>query len=109
MNEEHPLVKSLLHGLDDVYAGRLRACLELLDATFPYDMYYADAANDGSEFATAAPDEATVERVGREIVGALRACGFDGAELRKHLEGSEFFKHSPEMTDRILAEGKPDA
>jgi hypothetical protein len=102
VNEEHPLVKALLKDLPKARVDSLRACFELLNSTFPYDMYYADAADDKTAFATSGPDEETVRQVGFHLVRALHSCGFEGAELRKQLENAEFFKCSPELIEEIL-------
>lgn len=106
VNEDHPLVKALLKDLPKEKVDSLQACFKLLNTTFPYDMYYVDAADDRTEFASASsPDEETVRQVGIQIVKALRSCGFDGSELRKQLEGSEFFKCSPELIEEIISAG----
>jgi hypothetical protein len=67
-------------------------------------MYYADAADDKTEFATSGPDRELVIQVGVQLVEALRSFGFQGAELRKQLEGAEFFKCPPEVIEEILSE-----
>ena len=102
VNEEHPLVKALLKTLPKEKVGSLRACFELLNSTFPYDMYYADAADDKTQFATSLPDEETIREVGVQLVLALRSCGFQGAELRRQLENAEFFQCSTKLVDEIL-------
>lgn len=102
VNEEHPLVKALLKDLPKKQVESLRACFQLLNSTFPYDMYYADAADDKTEFACSGPNEETIRLVGIQMVQALRSCGFDGVELRKQLENAEFYKCSPEMIEEIL-------
>lgn len=110
VNEEHPLVKALLKDLPKTRLETLRACFELLNSTFPYDMYYADAADDKTQFATSPPDEETVRQVGIQLVRALRSCGFVGAALRKQLEVAEFFQCSPELIEEILTtNGNTDA
>ena len=79
-----------------------------MNSAFPYDMYYADAADDKTEFDESAPGDETIRQVGLELVKALRSCGFSGEDLRKQLEGAEFFKCSKEMLDEILlSEGPP--
>jgi hypothetical protein len=109
VNEDHPLVRAFLKNLPKARTESLRACFELLNSTFPYDMYYADAASDKTEFATATPDEETVKRVGLQLVQALHSCGFEGEELRTQLEATEFFKCSPELIEEILrAKGNGD-
>ena len=102
VNEEHPIVKALLKDLPKAEVESLRACFELLNSTFPYDMYYADAADDKTEFATCGPEEETVRQVGIQLVRALRSCGFDGTELRKQLQSAEFFSCSPELIEELL-------
>jgi hypothetical protein len=103
VNEGHPLLKALLKDIPKAQSDSLHACLELINSTFPYDMYYADAADDKTEFAESAPEEETVRQVGIQLVRALRSCGFEGADLRKQLEGAEFFKCSAQMLEEILS------
>jgi len=102
VNEDHPLVKGLLKDLPKARVESLRACFELLNSTFPYDMYYADAADDKSEFDVDGPSDETVRQVGIQLVRALRSCGFEGPELRQQLQGAEFFNCSPELIEEIL-------
>jgi len=104
VNDEHPLVKALLKDLPKSHADSLRACFELLNSTFPYDMYYADAADDKTEFVTSLPLEETIRQVGIQLVNALRSCGFEGAELRNQMQNAEFFKCSNELLAEILNE-----
>lgn len=102
VNEDHPLLKTLLKNVPKNQGDGLRACLELINSAFPYDMYYADAADDTVEFAESAPGEETIRQVGIQLVKALRSSGFSGEELRKQLEGAEFFKCSEEMLEEII-------
>jgi hypothetical protein len=76
VNEDHPLVRGLLKDLPKAQVESLRACFELLNSTFPYDMYYADAADDKIEFENSGPSEDTIRQVGTQLVRALRAYGF---------------------------------
>jgi hypothetical protein len=102
VNEGHPLVKTLLNDLPEAQGDTLRACFELLNSTFPYDMYYADAANDKTEFAHSEPTQETIKQVGIQLVIALRSCGYEGTQLREQLAGVEFFKCSPQLLEEIL-------
>jgi hypothetical protein len=106
VNEEHPIVMGLIKELPNTKVEALRACFALINSTFPYDMYYADAADDRTEFDNAGPDEETVKQVGIQLVRALRSCGFSGDKLREQLKASEFFTCSPELFEALLkAEG----
>jgi hypothetical protein len=102
VNEEHPIVQGLLHELSETKIQCLRACFELINTTFPYDMYYADAANDKTEFDNEGPDLDTVKRVGIQLVRALRSCGFSGDRLREQMRGTEFFNCPPVLFEEIL-------
>ena len=95
-------MQGLLHELSETKIQCLRACFELINTTFPYDMYYADAANDKTEFDNAGPDLDTVKRVGVQLVRALRSCGFDGDKLREQMRVTEFFNCPPVLLDEIL-------
>lgn len=102
VNEEHPILQVLMRDLPSSQADAMRACLELINTTFPYDMYYADAANDKTEFAELTPGKEQIVRVGTQLVRALKSCGFSGQGLRNKLSEVEFFKCSPEIIDEIL-------
>jgi hypothetical protein len=102
VNDEHPLLMGLMKGLTEAKAQGLRSCLALINSTFPYDMYYADAADDKTEFDSAGPDEHTVREVGAQLVRALRSCGFSGDKLREQLRASEFFTCSSELFEELL-------
>jgi hypothetical protein len=102
INEQHPIVMGLLKELSEAKVQCLRACFELINSTFPYDMYYADAADDKTEFDNAGPDEETVREVGIQLVRALRSCGFNGDQLREQLRTAEFFNCSPQLFEELL-------
>lgn len=102
INEEHPMVQGLIKDLTDTKIQCLRACFVLINSTFPYDMYYADAADDKTEFDDAGPDENTVRQVGTQLVRALRSCGFNGEKLREQLRSTEFFVCSPALIEELL-------
>jgi len=102
INEEHPLVMGLMQQLSDTEAQTIRACFELINSTFPYDMYYADAADDKMEFDNAGPKEEIVRQVGIQLVRALRSCGYSGQALREQLQTSEFFTCSPQLFEELL-------
>lgn len=102
VNEEHPLMQSLLTNLAKPLAERLRACFALVNSSFPYDSYYADAANDQVEFDTAPPSEETIRQVGFQLVQALRSCGCEEDGLRASLETTEFFRCTPDLIEQIL-------
>jgi hypothetical protein len=67
-------------------------------------MYYADAADDKTEFDTLGPSEDTIREVGIQLVRALRSCGFKDEKLREQLEKTEFFVCSPKILQEILKE-----
>lgn len=102
INEEHPMVMGLMQELSDSKSQWLRACFKLINSTFPYDMYYADAANDKTEFDGTGPDADTIRQVGTKLVQALRSCGFTGDKLREQLRASEFFNCTPELFEELL-------
>jgi hypothetical protein len=104
VNEDHPIVQGLIKELSDTKVQCLRACFELINSTFPYDMYYADAADDKTEFDTVGPTEDTIRQVGIQLIRALRSCGFTGDKLREQLQSTEFFVCSPKLMEDLLKE-----
>ena len=102
INEDHPMVQGLIKSLTDSKIQSLRACFALINSTFPYDMYYVDAADDKTEFHNTGPDEDIVRQVGAQLVRALRSCGFTGDKLREQLKRTEFFICSPALIEELL-------
>jgi hypothetical protein len=96
------MVKGLILELSETKVQGLRSCFELINTTFPYDMYYADAADDKTEFDNAGPDLDTVKQVGLQLVRALRSCGFTGDKLREQMRATEFFNCPPELFEELL-------
>jgi hypothetical protein len=85
-------------------ASQLRTCLRLINETFPYDLFFADAASDTTEFEKPDYEEAQVRMVAVQLIDALRACGFEGEELRKQMLKTEAYPFSPRLIDELLPE-----
>jgi hypothetical protein len=101
LNEEYPLRKKLYddsNGSKDI----LPAYLELIDQTFPYDSFYADAASDDAVFAENEPDETEMTELGVKIARALLNCGVPKNKIEEHLKKTEPISSCPELIDRIL-------
>jgi len=101
LNEEHPLLRELLGDKDPARAARARACLRLISASFPSDLYYSDAANDEVEFGPAVDETQTIEVVAK-LIEILRRLGFEGEELRRQLLRTESPELSPALIDKLL-------
>jgi hypothetical protein len=104
VNEEHPLVKSLLEMVTMEQASQLRTCLRLVNETFPYELFFADAASDTVEFEKPEYDEEEVRLAAVQLIDALRSYGFEGVDLRKQLLRTEAFPFPPELIDELLPE-----
>ena len=102
VNEEHPLIKSLLEKITQEQAGELRVCLRLINETFPQELFFADAANDKTEFEKPVHGEAEVRRAAILLIDALRTCGFEGDELRKKLLNTEAYPFPTELIEELL-------
>lgn len=103
LNQEHPLIRSLFEDEDESRRARNRACLQLISASFPAEMYFSDAADDSVEFAPVA-DEAQVIEMVRRLIETMRSIGLNGDDLRRHLMKTEVPALSPELIERLLAE-----
>lgn len=102
INEDHPMIMGLYKLISNSTADCLRAWFELVNSTFPYDMYYADAANDKTEFHTLEPDSNTIKNVGTQLVRALKECGFHQDEICDKIRTSEFFLCDEHLLIEIL-------
>lgn len=108
LNHEHPLVRELVNDDDPVRRARNRACLRLVSAAFPSDLYFSDAANDDVEFGPVA-DEAQMTEVVLRLIEALRGVGLKGDELRQQVLKSEIPDLPPEVIDQLLAQTHSNA
>lgn len=102
VNEEHPLVKSLLEQAPDGKASPLRTCLRLISEAFPYEAIFVDAASDTNEFEKPAHDEEEVRQAALQLIEALRICGFEGVELRNQLLVTEAYPFPPALIEELL-------
>lgn len=103
LNQDHPLIRALTDDEDEPRRARNRACLQLISASFPAEMYFSDAADDSVEFAPVADESQVVEMV-RRLIEAMRSVGLDGDDLKQRLMKTEVPTLSPELIDRLLAE-----
>lgn len=101
LNTDHPLVKELVDDDDPARRARNRACLRLVSASFPSDLYFSDAANDEVEFGPVADEEQMVEVV-RRLIEALRRIGLEGDELRRQVMRTELPNISPAVIEKLL-------
>lgn len=106
LNLDHPLVRELVDDDDPARRARNRACLRLVSAAFPADLYFSDAANDDVQFGPVG-DEAQMTEVVVRLIEALRRVGLKGDELRQQLLKAEMPDIPPEVIDRLLAQ--PDS
>lgn len=102
INEEHPLVKALLEKVTNQLAGELRTCFRLINETFPHELFYADTASDTAEFDKPEHGKEEVRQAAVQLIDALRACGFEGNDLRKQLQNTEAFPFPTELIDELL-------
>jgi hypothetical protein len=108
LNLDHPLVRELVDDDDPARRARNRACLRLVSAAFPADLYFSDAANDDVQFGPIA-DEAQMTDVVIRLIEALRGVGLKGDELRQQVLKSEIPDLPPEVIDRLLAQPHSNA
>lgn len=101
LNEEHPLNKKIL---DESGKAKetLLAYLNLINETFPYDSFYADAASDETVFAVNEPDEIKMTELGVEIAHALLNCEIPKNKIEEHLKKTEPISSYPEVINKIL-------
>ena len=106
INPEHPLVRELMNDDDPARRARNRACLRLVSASFPSDLYFSDAANDDVEFGPVA-DEAQMIEVVQRLIEALQNVGLQGEDLRHQLMKIEMPDLPAEVIERLLAYARP--
>jgi len=102
INQEHPLIKALLHKVTPDQAVEMKTCLRLITETFPHELFFADAASDTTEFVPPEHSEQEVRQAAVMLIDALRACGFAGDALRKQLLNTEAYPFPPELINELL-------
>jgi hypothetical protein len=102
VNDDHPLIKSFFENINEDQRSHLKIYLRLLNETFPFDMYYADAAGDNIEFEDICPDDEEIKRVALQMIKALQICGFKGQELRDQLQKTEAYPFPIDLIDKLL-------
>lgn len=104
INEEHPLLNSILEEAPDGFHSRISTCIQMINRCFPYDIYYADAANDEIEFVSRDLDEAEIRSACEKVIEALRICGLKGEELRNLARKTEIPGATLKLIDELLEE-----
>lgn len=104
INQEHPLLKGLLDDVHKEVNRKLISGLSLIEQAFPFDACHADVANEDNEIEEVHSDEETIRDVCLQVLDALRACGFDGDELRHRLLRTEIPGVTEEMINHLLEE-----
>ena len=94
------MLRDLLSDKKDDRASKLRACLRIIENSFPADAYFADAASDNVEFRSQDPERD--REVLTELINALKGCGLKGSELRGALKKTEYPSLPPELVDELL-------
>jgi len=99
INREHPLLSDMISQVPQELRNRLEASFQMIADSFPYDIYYNDAANDDVDIQPE-HDEAVVRSLCEQMIDALKRCGFTGSELKKRLLGTEI----PGATEELIAQ-----
>ena len=109
VNQNHPLISSVLANLSSEWSERLVSSIKLIDGSFPYDMFYADAANDQTEFAEAFADEEQLRQIALQLVEAFRECGYSDSDIRERLAMTEPTSSRPDIISSLLDAENADA
>lgn len=106
INQEHPLLKSLLNDLNDDQKQRLEFCLSLFTERLPYDLLYADIASDEVQLEKSDPDEESQKEVAILLINALRGLGVNDDELLAKFKNTESYDFPDEMITELLTGSK---
>ena len=104
VNEEHPLLAHLMSNAPDPLPGQFKICLELIAEGFPYDACFADVGSEDVEFDDESVSEEEVRHACRQLVEALKACGFKDDEIRERALRTEIPGASMELIESIVGE-----
>lgn len=100
INEDHPLIEDLMESAPDPLKNKIKACLKLFAESFPRDLYYNDAADDGLEFKTSEEDSELTRTLCDQLIDALLKCGTDPKDLKNKIMKTEI----PGVTEKLVEE-----
>jgi len=101
INREHPLLSDMLSQVPQELRHRLEASFQMIADSFPYDIYYNDAANDDVDILPEY-DAALVKDACKQLIDIIKSQGYEGEELRKRLHQTEIPGATGELIDQLL-------
>lgn len=101
INREHPLLSDMISQVPQELRHRLETSFQMIADSFPYDIYYNDAANDDVDIQPEY-DEALVKALCEQMIDALKRCGLAGSELKKRFLETEIPGATGELIDQLL-------
>jgi hypothetical protein len=76
----------------------------MINESFPYNLCYADQADDRRDFVTPYADDDEMRAVAVELISALKVCGHKNGGLREQLLKTEPICTRPDLIDELLGE-----
>lgn len=73
INYDHPMIKEILDCIEDKQKNRLVSCLDMITSSFPYDIYYSDAASDDMEISKDV-DLKVVRELCHGLISSYKQC-----------------------------------
>ena len=104
INEEHPLVKTLVADASGQIDSHKFASLRIISDSFPRNTFYADAADDKTELVSSA-EEAQVFDAIRALIESLRRADLDTMAIKVNLSQIEL-PISKEKLEALINEEK---
>lgn len=102
INEDHPLIRSVIERSNNDTATALRTCLRLISEAFPYETVYVDAAGDDAQIENPEHSEQEIRAVACQLIEALRVCGYEGEDLRREILKTEAYDFPNGLIDELL-------
>jgi hypothetical protein len=84
INFQHPVVESVFSGLDEKVKTKIMSCLNMIVSSFPYDVYYTDAASDDLQVGKEI-DISYVRELYKELITSLKDSLLDSAAVKEAL------------------------
>lgn len=103
LNREHPLLKGLAEGLDEIDGGGIVDLLSMVESTLPFDCIYADVGANHSLFDQEDDEDQVVqERLADAYVQLLRTTGTSEPEIRRQMLTVEPFCRNTHVIEGLL-------
>jgi hypothetical protein len=103
INFDHPIVKDVIERIEESTRKKLISCLNMVVSSFPYDVYFSDAASD-EILINREIDLTSVRDLCIGLITSLKQCGINEANVLDRLKEIEIPSYNSLQFEEIIKE-----